>query len=217
MTAVSMFVQRAAAHLVTDAAFYSPDGVMHSACSKVATIGRLRLAVAVSGAAMPWQVIAYLARCETQEEVLQTLPGSAGGLRIELAQNNPTWEAVPGRSSLNEFQLFLALWRDTADRPEGYVLSTEQAWIGGDYEPYTLREVEQLAAPPPVGVPPFADLEQFKPDSDGGRILDAQRAYRNEGSCYVGGFGEVTTVSRTGIVTRRVRSWPDRLGEPIAA
>jgi hypothetical protein len=57
------------------------------------------------------------------------------------------------------------------------------------------------------------------PERDGLALLEAQRRLPyspDEPACFVGGFAELTTVSAAGITQKRLRTWPDRIGEKIS-
>lgn len=145
-------------------------------------------------------------------EAVRQLPEVARELRRAVAQAQPAWEGTP--DDLNGFQLFVAA--HDGSRPLGWVLSTNQAWFGADYIPYTLAEVDQALCPPIAAgevKPATFDLAAAR------AILDEQRTSTDTfgGGRFVGGYGELTTVDVRGVRKERVVDWPDRVGERIAA
>lgn len=67
------------------------------------------------------------------------------------------------------------------------------------------------------------DPEAFDPETDGIRVMEAQRhclelhPTTKEACTVVGGFAQLTTIAAEGITTRIVKRWPeDKIGEKIA-
>ena len=209
MTAISLLVQRNRASLLTDAAYYDEVGTVHAIGSKVALAPPgFRMAVAVAGHAFAPIVRDALATASTQTEALSWLPSIAAAIKTNTQAKRPTQSG--------DLQLFAVLWSDRTDEPEGWVISTSEAYFGPSYQPGRLVCVDQVCSPP-IQETPF-DLNIFDPQRDGRAVLVAQRAKPDErdGAFCVGGFGELTTVTRTGVRQKRLVRWPDRVGEVIS-
>jgi hypothetical protein len=207
MTAVSLFVQDHAAHLVTDAAYYDADGQMVATRSKVAINAAARMAIGCSGCVQDHQIATALGLCDGQADVLSRLPDVVRAIRADNTAQSANLPTI-------ELMLFVALWSTERDRAEGYVIASDRAYLGDGYTPGTLVDVLQLTSPPM----PTIDLASFDADRDAAGLLEAQRRYAwpNDPNCYVGGYGELTTVTWGGVERRRVVEWADVIGEPIA-
>jgi hypothetical protein len=215
MTAINLIVQEQAVHLLTDAAFYDPEGVVLYIASKTVMMPALRLAIACSGRAETKQIADRLRGLSSQREMLQQLPLIAGVIRADnLALRPDMPEAI-------ELQLFVAMWDERENRPVGLALSTDRAYFGDAYTPGVLVEVEQLFAP-------AVDLQSalgrradprrrfsFDPVQDGLRLIEGQRASKSamiEDRWWIGGRAELITVDHEGVRTEILREWPDEVG-----
>ena len=218
MTAVSLIVQPAEAHLVTDGAFYQEDGTLLSIASKVLPLPSLRMAIAVSGSVLPERVAEALGRPTTQEGAIEALPAIVQKLRQENESAQPLWTGKP--DDLNGLQVAVAAWSSRHGRAIGYIVASNGLWAGPSYRPFTLAPVDHFVAPPVDDLPYDPRRpEAFRPRRHGRSILAAQRMYAepSTGAHFVGGFGELTTVDRNGVRQERLVTWPDRVGERIAA
>lgn len=212
MTAISLLATPTAAHLITDAAFYHPAGQLLAIETKVGRAEHLSLAFAVSGTVSVVRLATYFSGRRDQREAVGGLPGIARTLRAINSARQPQWEG----GGFNDFQIAVAAWDQRTARAWGFLLSTNRAWLGEGYEPYTVAMVDQASSPPSVMMP--TNLETFDPIIDGTTLLCYQRSYREGGLGIVGGFGELTTVSAAGITTTRLIDWPeDQIGERINA
>lgn len=211
MTAINMIVQSDACHLITDGAYYDAGGRVMELRTKVTTCSRVRMAIGCSGSVKDIHVVQRLGQVTDQTDAITRLPGIFGSIRDANRADHPEGETTQH----NELMLFVAIWSDRTDRAEGWVIASDQAYLGDAYQPGTLVEVEQLTSPPL----PVIDAVAFDASRDGAALLDAQRRYRwpDNRRVYVGGFGEATTVTREGVTKRRLCEWPDKVGEHIAA
>lgn len=202
MTATGMIVLDDAVHLVTDAAYYDASGKLVELRSKVTPSETFQMAIACSGCVKPYQVAIRLEAVRSQSEALAKLRDVVVGIRAENAAANPTGEAT----GHNDLMLFAALWSERSGRPEGWVIASHRAFLGDAYEPYTLIEVERLACPPsPLHLAPFE-----APEQDALALLQCQRSWADaDGATIVGGWGELTTITRQGIAQVRLVDWFD--------
>lgn len=208
MTATNLIVQRSCVSLITDAAFYDEAGTIIDIASKV-VVGppELRMAIAVSGRVYACHIATALDGATTQREVFERLPIAAANIKAATIARDAR--------QMPDLQLFVALWSDRTHRPEGWALSTDQAYFGLQYRPGTLVEIEQLCVPAirAGGV----NLDTFDPIVDGNLLLAEQRLCRHEGGGHyaVGGYGELTTVAKSGVRKDRLETWFDKVGHRI--
>lgn len=210
MTAMNIFIRQDAAHILTDGAFYDLDGIVHQITTKVAIADDLRMAMACSGRVQVEQLCDGFTKREmfSQERALALLPDVMREIREANRASNPELEIHEG----NDLQIFVALFSEERQRPEAYYCSTNQAYFGPDYRPYTVRDVVQLSSPP-------VDLPFNNPWRDGLAIMEAQRRMplsETEDLYFVGGFAELVTVTSEGVSCVKLKEWPDIVGEKIS-
>jgi hypothetical protein len=119
----------------------------------------------------------------------------------------------------HEAEFVIAGWSE-ASGPDAFVLSRDAAgcWVAQDTGAVMMAPGEQTIqqaalAAMPAGV---ASADDMDPARDGLAIVLAQRAGQTlvDGMSAVGGFVQLTTVTREGILTRILHSWPEEWGEP---
>lgn len=207
MTAINLFLKAGAAYIVADSAGYEPDGTILAIASKVAVADRLSMALICSGRANPVQISELLALygTATQEDALRAIPLAMRDIREDNRLRAPDGEL----SGDNEMQVFVAMYSHERQRAETLYCTTTAEYDGGTLEPYVVRPVARVSTP-------FSDLPFDDPERDGLAILEAQRRIPwPDGGYFVGGFGELVTVTRDGIDKRKIVEWPDRVGEKI--
>ncbi|PCG09664.1 hypothetical protein COA17_07340 [Sphingomonas ginsenosidimutans] len=212
VTAVSAVVSadEQVAYLVTDTAYYDAAGIVTQLRSKVTVSPSLRIAIAGSGCVDLNDVARACETSATTEEALRRLPAITSAIRDRNDRGNPT-----GRiNGHNDLMLFAAMWSDQRQRAEAWVVASSQAYLGSQYTPFTLAAIMALSSPP-VADDVFAAGVTA---SAAATALREQRAWSlaNDGLCFVGGWGELTSVGAGGIDQEKVATWPDRIGRPIA-
>lgn len=140
----------------------------------------------------------------------------------------------------NPIELILAGWSESRDQPECYVIETSDATPTGMSddaaeaargsawfpEPFKLTRLPWLVNGPaaPMEVVAAAWYRGIKIDDEPAavvmtlrKMLEMQRhSLFDDGSYWVGGFGQLTTVRPDGIVQRILQRWPeDKIGELI--
>jgi hypothetical protein len=211
MTASSLVVTDRAAHLVADGAFYDAGGVVSLIASKIAHAAFWRMALATSGMVRPHQLVEPFdaAAGHDQAHVMRSLPAIAASIQAD----NAAAHSLADQERCH-FQVYVAMWSDATNRPEGWLLSTNRAWLGAGYTPLSWMPVDQVVMPP---IGKALDPQRFRPHRDGRRLLERQRGLvQHGGGHWVGGLGEVATVTRSGVTVDQVVRWPDRVGERIA-
>jgi hypothetical protein len=209
VTAINLVVQPERAILATDTAFYDPQGRLKHKASKVAIWEAGRMAFAVCGCVQAYRLadLANDPALNSQEDIMAALPAFARKVREENRRGAPDQE----RDRLNEIQIFVAMWRKKNDCAEGYILSSDQAFLGETYTPFSWAALLRVSTPP---VPAdLVDLVNFEPERDALPMLDHQRNDRSlDGASWVGGCAEVTVVDRRGISKSVIHDWGDRPG-----
>lgn len=216
MTATNALVTSRAAYLWTDGAIYDPDGIVTWLGSKVATAPAALMAMAVSGRGYAPRLKEILDTypLATQDEVLAALPRVAQQMRAEQG-------ALPV-DGCNDVQIIAALYSIARRRPEAWVVSTNQAYLGPTYKPGTLVALRSFFVPDidldnTLGRP--FDPDSFDPVVDGLACMLAQRntPWDVDGCAMhcIGGRCEMATVTATGVDTEILARWPDEVGKVI--
>jgi hypothetical protein len=221
MSAINVFLDPAAAHIVTDGALYERDGTLVAAGQKVATFAHLPAAIAVRGASsfLPLLSIEINASARSFDELLEIIVAKAEAVFAVCA-------AMPGQARFKSVDVILAGWSETRECAEAYGLFNYPAhgapsWQlvpleGGLVSPgdYAFHKGIQAA-----GIDPLA--ADFDAATDGLRIVQAQRARAwpitgtAETAHIVGAFAQLTTVTQDAITTRILERWPDKMGQKI--
>lgn len=226
MSALNAILTPEAVHVLTDGAGYGPDGTLTGITSKVAALPHLSAVLAARGKTFALPTIAAALNdrsppggfdelqagmvVEKTRMVLEQLPALAA------AQNLPE-AAVAG-----PFELILAGWSTARQRPELYALHTVPS---EHFRPWQLTPVEDGYLTPGDGafvngLVEVIDFGRFDPERDGLRIVEAQRAraWPIPGGAVahgVGGFVQLTSVTRDAVTSRILKRWNDSLGEKI--
>lgn len=232
MTALSLIVQPHAAYLLTDTASYLADGTVVAFAPKVTELhfGGIQVgspsasaAFAVTGIISAENVKAVLATLPIADvnDLLAFLPAVVQGISVAI----PNMPRAPGVSDEQGMLLALALWDAGAGRPYGFLIGNEASHLveEGHMKPFELVRMSEYVMRQggfPIGTA-FADPAVFDPIRDGGALLDAQRddPFGDDETqfCGVGGQGVLTEIGAAGIRYHLLRSWPDKVGERIAA
>jgi hypothetical protein len=117
-----------------------------------------------------------------------------------------------------EAELVIAGWSE-AHGP--FVLSRDVAglWVAQDTGPVMMAPGEQTIQEEALAAMPegVAGADDMDPARDGLAIVLAQRAGQKlvDGNSAVGGFVQLTSITRDGISTRILHSWPEEWREPM--
>jgi hypothetical protein len=220
MSAANVIVQRNVVHLYTDGAAFDADGNVIWIGSKVSLCPNIPCAIAFRGSAMVSGILA--AEIEgASGGSFDRLRKEIGGRLLECSKRYTSYfqscEWGP------EFDVVVAGWSET-DGPSAYRVSSHEqygdAWVvqgldglsclPGD-ESIRLRMVEI--------VKDVADTEELLPLDHGLAIMQAQRApvshFGGRSHTVVGGFCQLTSITRAAISTRVLHRWPDQIGSAI--
>lgn len=234
MSTTIIIQQEDAIHLITDAGYYHPDGTLVEIRSKVLTLP--------CGAVMSWRgyggdwpnmFYRRLYDVPTFEQVLHEVEYIAAYVYGRLVQDG----LDPARDG--HFELTLAGYANSLDRLVCVQLASEASEPGGKpwFRPEAIPQFALVQASA-LAVQPSIDIEQalgmsmdeivqaltrddIHPEREGLAMIEAQRSDRGK---YVGvqfgiagGFAELSTVTRAGVMRRKLRVWPDEVGKPAGA
>lgn len=222
MTAINIIRQTDRIWFMTDAAAYSSNGVIDNIASKVIRLGHIRSAIAMRGGYENGCVLRYM-----MEENGQSL----GSFDALLQQMPAIIKAATQVYHRTTFELLFGGYSDARERMETYVCYSRGGGQAADTNgvrtlvpaatPVALHDMSGAPAPTAdllmkVGLGTPIPNNLFDPREHGLALMEAQRMHKTEGGWHcVGGYAELTTVTREGVTSEILRRWPDKVGEPI--
>jgi hypothetical protein len=196
--------------IAADTAAYSEAGIVTGFCSKVSPIPQWSCAVTGRG------------MVGAQEAVVQTALEAFSGFSDMVAGIGDKLPHIVKRNRLkNPFELILAGFSTKRGEPQSWFIQTPGSPAGPGYPPpYQIRRMPNVAIGP---VPTVAGYETISENDEPetianwlGKVLELQRHSLFDGMHWIGGRGELTTITPRGIEQRGLRSWPeDRIGALI--
>lgn len=219
MTALNLWVQPDAAHLITDAAHYAPDGNVRWFGPKVLCFSEAGVALSSRGhiTAARLRQLYDATGATTKAEIIGAMKFVAETAKAQNAAAFPDAETV----GMSDFSLTAIAWDDQSDKPIAWHIGTGGVGLMPGMDPLVIYRGGHGWMSPHLEDLGALDWDALEPDIDGARILTMQREMPIEcpwGPKFhmVGGYGEATTLTRTGIVQRRIIEWPeDEVGKPI--
>lgn len=221
MTAINTVLKRDSVHLLTDAASYDIAGNLVTAAPKVALLPHLNAAVACRGPHIALPLIADLlgAAASTYDDLKAKAPAFICALL-------PIFEASFAQCQFgSDFDIVVAGISEMAG-PDAYLICSHDRYGAAPFSTVQLSGLSLLPGDPAIHERVLAtvlsDVEQFDVERDGLAVLEAQRAHAVEHAggrwlTGVGGFAQVTSITRDGISTRVIHRWADEVGQPIGA
>ncbi|MCO5156684.1 MAG: hypothetical protein M9945_07990 [Aquamicrobium sp.] len=211
MTAINVFVKDDGIHFITDGITYMPSAkAAVGRLAKVLSLPWLDAAIATSGTAIAGYMIAAAigdAAIETFDGLVEHLP--------EIVRNGTLELRRAGQALLNNCEIVIGGWSESRDRYEAYALAT----MSHNGQPaFTLRPVTRYLRPYPSATI-SALFDPAYGARDGMAILSAQRDAPGEGvdghlaGRAVGAFGQWSHLSRDGLMTRCIGTWPEDLAK----
>lgn len=220
MTAVNVIVRPDRAFLMTDGAFYTPDGRIIALGNKALPIANLNAAIAVRGlqAVVPIFALDFSIRYVSFDDMIDRV---ADDLRV--------WHEnrahVVDESGWFDVELYIVGWSEAKQCAQAFSITTRD--YGDGEEPCTLRdcgrqtiapglsEEEETVRLPQLGV--HVDARTFERDFDPARhgiaIMEAQRraleqlSFVDEPFCSIGGHISCTEVGKDGVRQRVIHRW----------
>lgn len=228
MTAINVVCQKRhkLVHVLTDAASYTPDGVLAGIGTKVfvepnwpgVVTGRgTAIAVPLLGAALSLRFLSFDALVDGIEDVLEEM--------VDYYNIQGSAELVIAGISGNRGPEAYMIVTDDAP-PKG--CSLEAARASGHWPaPFRLQRLHDMTCGPVPTVAAinaaveFAGFEVFGTDDAPADVvaglttfIEMQRnSLFDDGICWVGGHAELTTISAEGTSHRILKRWPDKVGE----
>jgi len=220
MTAINVFLRRDRAIMMTDAAMYTPQGVIVGFGQKAVAMPRQRAVIACRGAQ---KVTALLAM-----ELSITYPSfdaMAENAEADLRTYHEQHLMELAALGMQDINVVVAGWSDRINGPAGFyydstvdVFGMVDGFVGGplinDEELDNLHSIE-------CEIDVDVAVADFDPIRHGIPFMEAQRRMRIEVSdiadpiSIVGGHILLTDVTRDGVSQRVIHEWPDEVGAPI--
>ncbi|TDR89111.1 hypothetical protein [Enterovirga rhinocerotis] len=220
MTACNIFVLSDQIRVWTDGAAVDTDGHLIHRQQKVGFLPHLNAVVVIRGPALaPPMVELWLGSLhETFDDLVDGLSATLRGLIQDHADK---WEV---RGAGSAFELLLAGFSESRKTPEVY-------WIEDSRRLDDIKRRGAISIVPADDVttrrlteafPGMSEKKALRSDDVQLRLMELQRDVRARPNFYdglpsggVGAFAQLTTVTRSGISTRIVRRWPDRIGKKL--
>jgi hypothetical protein len=204
MTAVNVVRHADAVYILSDGAGFGPDGQPLALVSKVFPLPHLNAAITLRG---QFPVLFLLASAlstvaiDTYDELKRLLPMIARQVGAGLG---------PVMASAAEFDLIVAGFSETSGADSFGVFSHDRHGL----EPWRVHPFGELSVAPQseevqaflCSFPEGMAAKDFRPEVDGLRLLNVQRATA-EGGKIMGGFAQLTKVTRQAIETRVLERW----------
>jgi hypothetical protein len=230
MTAINVIRQASAVHILSDGVFCNPEGIICEIGPNVFAFPHLPAALAVRGPTlfMPFLVHRLGRECQSFDDLVARVVSVALEVHISIPMTLGFGDVKP------DFDLVAIGWSSKKGKTESFIVTARQHTDRDELGNNTWRLIElpDVVIAPPVDMAQVRLLnwkvpesaEAFQPDTDGIRLLEAQRLSQfpmnsqnsNEGrGSLVGGFVQLTTVSANGVTSNVLRRWPDKVGQRI--
>lgn len=234
MSSVVAICQTDAIHLVTDGALYDHEGTVTAFQSKIIPLRSAGSVLALRGAswaAGPLTLI--LGAADSFDQAIDRLPDLMERMVIQF--NDKLGLDVP--SVDRDFEVTIAGWSSKYGR---FVVAVASSYIPcdpddssgnshqPDYQQFVPREAPKAYTAPLIDVQgvlgreiiTMGDVNALDGGVDGFALHCAQRVtpgiYCGKPVHLIGGFAELTTITRAGFESRIIREWPDAVGQKIA-
>ncbi|MCJ2078785.1 hypothetical protein MKK68_24615 [Methylobacterium sp. E-016] len=217
MTALNCFVTPEAVNISTDGAGYLMDGTPRGQGQKVALLAHLPAVIAVRGASAFVHMLgaSISAHFLAFDDLLPEAPALFRGVRRQYRREME----LRGLADIapREAEFVIAGFSTARDRVEAYGMHSK-AWNGG--EPWALVPISEGALSP-VDDQVMADFDaivdrigdpRLMPEAAAVQIMESQRSrpfVLEDGKKVVGvgGFCQLTTLTRAGITSRILKRW----------
>jgi hypothetical protein len=245
MTAINTVTTTAAAHLITDGVAYLPDGTLLGLGTKTFTAPHLPMALAARGISVapfligPMMVGIYATFDDLVAGIEDTLPYIFDEYLAQFPVAGAS--SCDDLAGLKVLELVIAGWSEARQAGEAYMIRTHEINLNADrvdggipvvpaaFQLVRLDSIvacpfplpSAMASRPPIDLDPSYDEVRLRRGLI--ELMELQRASlyppmlpgRTERHI-VGGFAQMTTVTREGIYQKIIHRWPeDRVGEKI--
>lgn len=222
-----------AIHFIVDGASYDQDGVVRAIDSKTFHLPNAGSSFVLRGAAYAGpQAAAFLSMCISFDQVVELLPTI---MRLLLRVRDATAQ-TPLMPIDRHFEIAVGGWSDRFRRMTAVIATTFEArdqndpeglsyWTG--YEQFMPFMAPAGYLMPPVNmvqtigreIASAEALETIDPVDEGLLLIEAQRNvptnYNGQIRYLVGGFAELTTITRESIESTILCEWDDQIGSLI--
>lgn len=229
MTAINIVRQEKAVHIISDGAWYAPDGFMKGFATKVFPLPNMPAVIAVRGSEIWLGMLGVLLGRH-----FETFDDLVAGIEDVLPSIYEQFTDIAVASGSPDFELYIAGISKARGRSESYlIVSNESEVPEGCMSPeaFRLTDLPDITSAPFPGNDLLAEAN-FETDQafhrdrierDGLHLLEIQRRMTfapvsgaPEGF-YVGGFAQLTTVSEDGVKQRIIHRFEsDRVGEMLS-
>lgn len=232
MSALNIIQETDSVHLVTDGAQYALDGTVIGFRSKIAVLPRSQSIVAMRGRVPHVFPLLGMDQLDDFDLLASRLGDYLRGTFQALRIVDPGSFADPSRKPLTQMEIVAAGWSAARDQPEVWGATTDPEEVGlfsgvPDVEPLQSVALPILATSPGISlsalfgtIESMVDIDRFDVGETAIAMLQAQRQQPFRVGAVdmfvVGGFGELGSVTRSGARVRRLLTWPDEVGQPIA-
>lgn len=235
MTAINVIIGDDAAHVITDGAAVDPNGLLMMLASKVHIYPHIKSVVAMRGmkALTPSFADSISSFGRSYDEIKKSI---GTNLRQLVDRGGSTLTKMCGPFAI-QFDAVVTGWSDVVNKPEAFVITThsEHPEIETPYEPIaiagyviapTSRELIDEFDP---AIRAYAN-DAVEPGSGDKKLTQIARNIigRQRDLCVpmfgceesqriVGGFAQLTTVTRDGISSRILARYDDMIGEKLGS
>jgi hypothetical protein len=235
MTAINVITQRDRMIIMTDGAWYDASGVVTSISPKVHLLAHIGAVVAVrgGGSQLASNVIEFVtkgrAAASNFDELVVLGTVSIKHIHEMMMAQGLFFDDSP------DMDFVLCGWSPSKSAFEAYVIPTAHRaeFDAAGVKSFTPNRVPDIGFVPVPSPAEFAavgwtdpeSVNAFDPFTHGVRLMEAQRlvvgamdngAGKNGVTGHgVGGFVQLTTITREAIETRIIHRWPDKIGERI--
>lgn len=233
MSSVVAICQTDAIHIITDGAMYDRNGAVLGFQSKIIPLHLAKSVIAVRGAswaALPLEGILRFA--DSFDQALERLPD----LMERMMASHIEELGADLHPADREFEVTIAGWSAKFGKLMVAVASTFKPCDENDgaddshqagYQQFVPREAPRAFTAPLIDVQgvlgrqitTVGDINEMDGAIDGFALHCAQRVtpgfYFGKPAHLIGGFAELTTVTRNGFEKRVIHEWPDTIGRKI--
>jgi len=228
MTAINVIRQSCAVHILSDGVFCNAEGIVCELGPNAFALPHLPAALAVRGPTqfMPFLVHRLGRECQSFDELLTRVVPVALEVHISIPMILGYGDVSPN------FDLIVVGWSTRKNQPESFLVTPQRDAHEDNYKTWQLVELPDVLIAPAVDMAQVQFLnwqlptsaEAFQPDTDGVKLLEAQRLsrgrlnvrYPDENIGFtVGGFIQLTSISPRGVSSSVLHRWPDQAGQKI--
>jgi hypothetical protein len=228
MTAINALVRREDAHIISDAAGWDDCGIVREFHSKAWPLPKQLAVVATRGPLMAGLFLAARldASAQTFDGIVERLADSFEGVCTEWFPNSSVYLHLVGYSTARAAFEFYFISNaqdlrehaeqegtDRAVTPDAFTVT--KLGIGAHNAPSV--DLARGFDPPLRSVSEIVDVDHYART-----VLELQREVKlgrdygmDHDQHLVGGFGQITSITKAGITSRIICEWPDLIDEPI--